>query len=87
MFTYTPYGVSMVRNATNHIIERKEPSPKEYTATLHDEYMGLMKFMPRPATDDKMQIRPWRRSLIASIMGSTAFLHVRMLPLMMKSYN
>lgn len=56
MFTYTPYGVSMVRNATNHIIERKEPSPKEYTATLHDEYMGLMKFMPRPATDDKIQI-------------------------------
>ena len=83
MFTYTPYGVSIVRRATHHPEDRSEPSPNECAATLQEEYIGLMKFIPRPATEERMQIWPWRRSLIESITGNTVFLHVRMFVLIM----
>ena len=39
-------------------------SAKAKTLILQAEYIGLMKFIPNPATDAKIQICPLRRFLI-----------------------
>ena len=46
----------MQRRAGHYRAERKLPSPKAKFAILVEEYIGLMKFIPNPATEDKMQI-------------------------------
>ena len=56
ILTNTPYGFSMQRRAGHYGDERELPSPKAKLAILVEEYIGLMKFIPSPATEDKMQI-------------------------------
>lgn len=62
-------------------------SPKAKTPTLQAEYIGLIKFIPKPATEEMMQIWPRRRRRIGSIIGRTVFLQDEMLASIRKSYN
>ena len=62
-------------------------SAKAKTLILQAEYIGLIKFIPNPATDAKIQICPLRRFLIESIIGRTVFLQDIIFAWIIKSYN